>query len=167
MKPWQGAIIKFLTDELGRTGRSMVRVSVTAIQDYLSERGFRESMTRIGKQLGAWDFPRRRVRSRMGRKKLREVHREGLAKLVEKMQREKQLQVPGALPFHCYRCGWSGYCVVKSDEEIEDGCRIVKKKEKPKDFGKLCLCPKCKDGGQRAYLKRGMKINWQDGPILF
>lgn len=55
---------------------------------------------------------------------------------------------------------------MKSDEKIEDGCRIVKK-AKPKDFGKLCLCPKSKDGSHRVYLKRGMKINWKDGPVLF
>lgn len=57
MKEWQATVIKFLADELGKARESVVRVSVTRIQDYLSERGFQESIVRTGLNWPFLKFP--------------------------------------------------------------------------------------------------------------
>ena len=161
MKNWQVEMVRFLQDRLDK----FVGVVTSAeVREHLKTRHYYWTLCAIGWQLRRWGLSKKLVQ-RGGRwQRGRKLDRAKIEELVELSKGGPG--IPGGLPFFCYFCNWSGYAVLKADEIVVEGCRIVQKSS-PNETGRLCLCPKCQLSSHRAYFKKGMEINWKGGEVLF
>ena len=163
LKGWQEEAIRFLSDYLETQGE---KLTSKMVQAHLVSKHFSVSPRKVALQLSKWGFPKRFSKIQGKWQHGRLLDRKRVEELMEQLKEEGVKHLPRPIPMHCHICDWDGFALLGKDEELEDGDRIVKKND-PKGKGKLCLCPRCRDPGRRAYLKRDMKINWQGGKVLF